>query len=127
VSTNFGWSLPPGVTTEMIDRAYGYDQPDREIHKCSKCGAFLRNKPDRTENWEAGIDCTGIATAYEAAYTEGLIEILGEEYRGRTYTETITPCGEERAHDPHTEIYAAGTNEFRRCSRCGTESMEEVG
>ena len=34
----FGWSLPPGVTSKMIDEAYGVDQPcavcARDIDSC---------------------------------------------------------------------------------------------
>jgi hypothetical protein len=35
----FGWDLPPGVTSRMIDDAYG-DGDTRLLH-CSNCGGFL--------------------------------------------------------------------------------------
>jgi hypothetical protein len=33
MSNKFGWSLPPGVTSRMIDEAYGVEGP------CVTCGA----------------------------------------------------------------------------------------
>jgi hypothetical protein len=120
-------NLPPGVSSADIERAYGgpSDDPPPPI-KCTGCGAFLRRKSDRTEPLEDSAECDGIAYPYQAAYTDGLIDILGEEYRGKTYTEYWSTCGEQATHPRHREIFDAGTVEFRHCRRCGIDSKEVV-
>ena len=50
--TDFGWDLPPGVTTADIDRAFGGDEPyerllERLPDTCPRCGAATM-EPDPT-------------------------------------------------------------------------------
>lgn len=113
----FGWDLPPGVTSRMIDEMYGVEPPPPPV--CERCHAFLRWQPDQTKPWEDALDCDGKAVPYEQEYTPGLIALLGEEYEGRTYVEHFAPCGDCADHEPHREIFAAGNDEYRFCRRCG--------
>lgn len=124
---DFGWSLPPGVTSDMIDRAYGWDPDPYVPLKCARCGGFLKAKPERTEAWEDGITCDGTVQTYETEYDDLAVAILGDEYRGRRYSYTVSPCGiEQGVHAPHFDLMAAGTHEYRTCTRCGYENREVI-
>lgn len=123
----FGWSLPPGCTT------LPGDEPDalelRMAHRC-KCGAFLPNNPERTEPWEDATECDGKVEAYDQPYDEGSIQILGEEYRGKTYKVYVASCGAmlknaNERHAPHREVHNAGTTGFYRCGKCNHLSKKD--
>lgn len=120
----FGWDLPPGVTTAMIERAYGGDEPVQP--RCEQCRGFLPFEPERTEPWEDGFDCNGVAEALVHPYAADVIAIIGEEYRGQTYTEFRAPCGRDDNHPPHREIMWAGFFEYRTCRRCGHVNKESI-
>ena len=122
MSGQFGWSLPPGVTTRMIEDAQGvgYEQP-----RCWHCKSFLPAKPDRTERWEDALDCDGTITVYHEEYDERLVAILGEDYRGKTYPVTVADCGVDRGrHAPHRDVMDSGEFRFWTCRRCGKETKD---
>ena len=111
---NMGWSLPPGVTGAMIERAYGYEEP--ESIRC-RCGAFLPARADSREDVEDWLDCDGTVRREEVPYDAVTAEILGPG----TVTFVWSDCGPDRGpHEPHREIMWADTLELRRCRRCGT-------
>lgn len=97
------------------------DEPrDRPSPHCSNCNARLPQLPDRMEPWEEGFDCSGEIRMVDQEYTEGLIDILGEDFRGKTYQVAVADCGVDmEPHAPHREITWAGVDEIRRCRACG--------
>lgn len=118
---SFGWSLPPGVTSAMIDGMY----EERPRLRCSSCGAFLPDEADRQEYAEDAIDCDGSERILQQPYDESLITILGEEYRDQTYGVSVSPCGIDRGkHEPHREIMHADSFGVRKCRRCGVENRD---
>lgn len=121
----FGWSLPPGC-----GRLPG-EEPDphdlQMAHRCSKCGGFLRMKPDQSVPWEDGFDCDGKITSCEVEYSEGEVRILGEDFKGKTFPVHRASCGEEVStpdahHAPHHTTYAAGMTNTYVCRQCGHET-----
>jgi hypothetical protein len=116
-------NYPPGVTGADIERAYGWEEPARQ-RRC-ECGAFLPVKPNRREYWAAYQECDGEAKTYTFTYDEGTIAILGEEFRGKTYTERLAPCGEQESHRAHREVMHDGESLFWSCRRCGKEHRDE--
>lgn len=114
--------MPPGVSVNQIPgNTPEDDYADMVANgwrpKCRKCGGFLTLEPEAFE--QKTSMCSGKATRYENEYSEALIAILGEEYRGKTYDIYFAPCGEEcgpEGHNKH-EIYE-GTNLYRTCRNC---------
>jgi hypothetical protein len=105
---------------------YGPDPPfpgDESWPRCS-CGAWLRLKADRVEDWEDATECDGTVEIVQYAYDESSIAVLGEEYRGKTYGVAVSACGAEigKPHEPHREVNWAGATEYRTCRRCGHEN-----
>lgn len=95
--------------------------------KCRQCGAFLRREPERTEHWEDAVDCDGSETLVVMEYSDSMVAILGEEFRGKTYTESVSPCGiEVGMHASHREVLMAGETRHRTCRRCGAEDKEAL-
>lgn len=109
----FGWSLPPGV----------HRLPNEESEpiqpKCGRCCSFLSWKPEKVEPWEDSFECNGKLTFHEEQFDDSFIRILGEDYRNKTYTVGISPCGDEKEHLPHKEINSFGEYHVRTCKRCG--------
>jgi hypothetical protein len=104
------------------------DPNDRLPPRCARCGAFLSREVDRLEQRETYLDCDGSETLEQAPYDESLIAILGEEFRGKTYTVSYSPCGLDIGqHEPHRELQAAWDELYRHCRRCGYDSMEVDG
>lgn len=116
----FGWDYPPGC------HSVPGDEPDtfelQMAHRCRKCGAFLSAKSDGQEGWEEGWNCDGKGTEYQQGYDEAEIQILGEEFRGKTYTVRETYCGKQGDHQPHRVIMDAGTAMVYKCRKCGHEN-----
>jgi hypothetical protein len=129
-----GFNLPPGV------RYLPGESPEEERAlmiaegwrpQCS-CGAFLRIEPDYREGFEDAFECNGIPQKHthvwgEAQQDEGVLAIIGEEFRGQPYDVYVTPCGEEsdpEGHAPHREILNAGDILHRMCKRCGKNNTE---
>jgi hypothetical protein len=77
---------------------------------------------------EGAIECDGRPQAYEQEYEESLVRILGEEFRGKKYTEYYFTCGqisgENEPHAPHKETVMTWATEYRKCGRCGHENKE---
>jgi hypothetical protein len=121
MSRIFGWSLPPGVT-----RLPG-DEPDEHepgtAHRCKKCRAFLPVKPTRIVPREDSWDCNGKVREYKEEYSESVIQILGEEYRGKQATIRMTDCDLEREHKPHKVVAMMWEDHVFVCRRCGTETV----
>ena len=128
-----GFNLPPGVSVSDIpgnrpEDLYWEWIAEGVRHRCGDCGGFLRFKPDCFVDWEEGVDCDGKPRAMQFAYEEGTIAILGEEYRGKTYTVHFADCGEEcgpDGHKPHRHIEMAGRTNIHRCRKCGKRN--EIG
>lgn len=94
-------------------------EPPPQPH-CSHCGGFLPRRPDMSVPFEQGFECSGEVRIHHEPYTEGLVAILGEEYRGKTYEIQVSDCGiDQGPHAPHREVVAAGVFETRICKRCG--------
>jgi len=92
--------------------------------RCQDCGAYLRNQPDSTEPWEASVDCNGQLTRAEVEYDNLLVGILGDEYQGKTYTETYpAACGSGIEHTPHHYVFDSGTYCVRVCRKCGAKNL----
>ncbi len=121
----FGWDLPPGCSHSDIDRYYGWDDY-APIH-CPTCGCFVSEKPIRTYQQNYERECDGKLTQVEISYDETLIRILGEEYRGKSYTETYPPVcvlsefPGEKEHPPHKFVVETSTFEVRYCKHCQKE------
>jgi hypothetical protein len=111
---------------------HGFDWPGGPEYepppppRCQHCGAFLRCDPDSREPWEDALDCDGSETGYDEPYGEGLIAVLGEEVRGKTYRVMYSPCGSNGGqHQPHREVIAAGEAFIWTCRRCGKETRDQ--
>lgn len=92
--------------------------------RCNQCKGFLPSKIERVEHGQKVQHCDGKITSYECEYDEGLINILGEEYRGKTYKIYYSCDGDEvdentKDHEPHDILISLWTKEFRTCKRCG--------
>lgn len=93
---------------------------------CSNCNLHLPSLPDKVTPWADTVSCDGRVTHATQEYTEGLVDILGEEFRGKTYAIAFTSCGEEGPHAPHTDTLAEGVDEYRRCGACGEEDIRRL-
>jgi hypothetical protein len=97
----FGWSLPPGCTTLP-----GENEPDeRVLYRCSACGGFLREKPDRTEDKEGWAHCLGWTGTEE-------------------WPQQCAACDSDKIHGPHKFLIAQWKEFFRICGRCGHENKD---
>lgn len=107
------------------DRYFGGRGDSERDRHCSKCGGFLAERPDRTVDWEESDACDGSAVTVSQEYSEGLVAVLGDEYRGQTYDLLVSACGVDVGpHEPHLEVLAAGVTEHRTCARCGHDNEE---
>ena len=71
------------------DPYFEYEPPESDFH-CSACGRFLTDEPTYTREWQMVHRCDGEPKVLDCVYggsahDEGLIEILGEEFRGKSY------------------------------------------
>lgn len=101
--SKFGWSLPPGCTTLP-----GENEPDGPpLYRCTHCGAFLPQKADRTEQWEAAEECDGGAICPEI----GLL---------------LSMCGSSTPHAPHRFVMDCGTLLVWDCRKCKKETKSAI-
>jgi hypothetical protein len=119
----FGWSLPPGCTLRDIEGS-----PEIPQLRCNQCNGFLPTKVERVEHGQNSQHCDGKIKSYECEYNEGLINILGEEYRGKTYKIYYSCDGDEvdentKDHLPHDILVSLWSKEFRTCKKCGHENI----
>lgn len=114
----FGWSLPPGCSLRDIE-----GPPEQSQPQCNLCHSFLPFKAERIEHGEHTKPCDGKIVSYECEYNEGLISILGEDYRGKTYKIYYSCDGEvgenTKDHEPHNVFMYDWSKEIRTCKRCG--------
>lgn len=127
----------------MMDRwsAYALDRwltrepeepEEMPLRHCVACGCALYDEPDFSKPWTDGTHCDGKLKKVEESYEEETVRILGEEFRGKTYTRYYFDCepwdaGEgSEEHAPHFVIEAAGWDEVRICPNCGNRSVEHM-
>jgi hypothetical protein len=105
------------------DRSLDWEPPPHP--KCGHCGAFLPLKPTRVENKADVLHCDGVDHTSPEEYSEGLIAILGEEYRSKTYDVHYSDCGlDVGPHEPHDEVQHAWAEIHRTCTKCGHDDVE---
>lgn len=68
---------------------YLFDKP-LPLPRCSTCGEFMQEQPEGFREWVTLERCSGEPKVIECKYgdvasDEGLLRILGEEYRGKSY------------------------------------------
>jgi hypothetical protein len=103
------------------------DPPDDEPPRPPRChcGGFLPAKADRYETHEDAIDCDGTEKLEAIPYEDSTIAIIGEEFRGTTYSASFSACGPEKGeHAPHREVLYADRIAIWTCPRCGQEHRE---
>ena len=66
-----------------------YEEPE-PLH-CSSCGRFLRIEPDFTRDLCAVGWCDGQPSVHECEHDEGVLRIIGDEFRGTTYKVAYPP------------------------------------
>jgi len=137
--------------TSRLDAWITRDPPEpeeREPLHCSACGQFLPEQPGRKIEEQSFSRCSGRASVYEEEHGEGVLAIIGDEFRGKTFQRAFPPpCGtkdgkgdmadaasaeeinphetEEWEHEPHwfPEPYGFATRYVRVCKGCGTSSF----
>jgi hypothetical protein len=96
--------------------------------RCAGCGSFLSRRADRTLSWTQTDRCDGQPQVFTASYTEadrGILDIIGWEHLGESYTVEYDPvCGGTPVHEPHEMVVADGIYEYRDCRRCGLVNKE---
>lgn len=125
----------------MYDPFRGYDQwltTDRSLDydelpphpKCSKCGGFLRIKPDRTESKEDTLSCDGTAREVKVFYSDHHLEVNellgcgGSDH----YMQIVSDCGvDTQPHAAHVDVMWAWCELHRTCPRCGHDTIEVDG
>lgn len=104
------------------DRSLDYEPPPQP--KCARCGSFLPWKVERVENKEDVLRCDGTVRVHPQEYDDGLVAILGDEYRGKTYDVAVSDCGiDTTPHAPHDEVQYAWSELHRTCKRCGHDDV----
>ncbi len=94
--------------------------------RCTKCKRFLSKKPDKAVEYEDALECDGSVTLVPEEYTEGMVGILGEAFRGRIYYNEYSVCGQTIGkHEPHSEVQMVYVRETRVCKACRTENVLE--
>lgn len=134
-----GYNLPPGVSVNDIPGNRPEDMfadwiAEGNRYHCEVCGSFLRFQSDEEIQWEECINCDGKARKHTHVYgeyeqDEGILAIIGEEFRGQKYDIYYYPCGIEgngNPHEPHKEILAVGVTEKRKCRNCGYVNERSV-
>jgi hypothetical protein len=128
-----GWNLPPGVNESDIPGNRPEDWLMEAIAegwrpRCEKCGGFLAIEPDDLEvQYE---HCDGIPHKKEIQYNdgthEGILDIIGEEYRDKSYTiYYFTNCDKfgwdesSEKHEPHSWPIPYSERVIRHCKKCG--------
>jgi len=95
----FGWSYPPGCSGPP-------EEPDYVPIRCSNCNYQLKNNPDRSEDVEILMQCSGVDQEFlERGYDCGM-------------------CGNNNIHEPHEYSEGFYRKYYRVCKHCGTENME---
>lgn len=86
-------NLPPGVTSAMIDRAYGFDREDILPERCPHCGGWLPWKPARGTTWAPDLikRCSGVADEYGFTACTGTEGWTGGDHAGHDYTAEFGP------------------------------------
>lgn len=96
----FGWSYPAGCSGPPDE---DYPEEWEITPRCDDCGSWMSRKPVRVEEFENAVLCDGKAS-------KGLFGWIAE-------------CGYcDGKHDPHRDIFAAGTINVHWCKRCKKES-----
>lgn len=88
----FGWDLPPGVTTSMLDRMYGEDEP--LPNHCTSCGRFLPKQPFRQINTTTRRWCDGKVRTYYDEYK-------GQKLKVGDFVHCKEEWGQYEEHEPH--------------------------
>lgn len=120
---------------------YGPDEPP--VYRCSHCGGFLAQQPEAQRQFTTLRHCNGKAHVIDGCtHDEGVLAIIGEEYRHTTFSVAYAPeCGGKTAehhqqgdegeiavadapsyeHEPHfyEEPYGSPCCEIRTCKKCG--------
>lgn len=114
-----------------ITREPDWDVDEPRVIRC-QCGAFLPQKPERTEEWEDAHQCDGKPTPFTHTYNAhddaGILDIIGWSHEGESW-EGMNPafCGLEEEHAPHKVVMWAGITNIWTCRRCGQEHRESEG
>jgi hypothetical protein len=146
----FGWDLPPGVSMDSIERAYGGDGDECAPLNCGHCGGFLKRDAEATREWDVILLCDGKPSRIEQTHDDAVLAIIGEEHRGETFTICYpAACGsrdgkpgdysdggeeiseadlDAHTHAPHWFRDAWGQQQvaLRTCARCGTVNEETL-
>lgn len=120
-----------------------YEPP---VYRCSHCGSFLKAEAEGEREFMQIHMCDGKPKVIECKYgetdaDEGILAIIGEEYRGKGYRLGYAPaCGtkegshdlsydgeidpekaDEWEHEPHwyADPYGYTALALRTCGRCG--------
>ena len=91
--------VPPGCSDPP-------EEPDYAPIRCSHCNYQLKNKPDRSEDVDILMQCSGVDQEWlECGYDCGM-------------------CGDNKIHEPHEYSEGFYRKYYRVCKHCGTENME---
>jgi hypothetical protein len=91
-----------------ITRDPPYDDGERVQLKCLACGRFLKEQEDGLREWVAVEHCSGEAKVLDCVYgavasDEGILQIIGEEFRGTSYQIAYPPvCGSMKGSNHRT-------------------------
>lgn len=147
-------SLDRAALDRYITREpYWMEEEERPARHCTKCGRFLKDEPEGGRSWVQISRCNGEAKVLTCHYgenssDEGILQILGEEYRGKEYKLAYPPeCGTKEGsihadfdgdirpedapsykHDPHFFVedpWCYQETEIRTCV-CGHINEEAV-
>lgn len=119
------WFIAPGCSLRDIESLSEIPQL-----RCNQCKSFIQFQAERIEQKQTVYPCNGKITLHECEYSEGLINILGEEYRNKTYKVYHSCDGEVSEntpdHEPHNIVTNEWTIEFRTCKHCGLVNQKVI-
>jgi len=94
---------------------YWYDDGEPPIYRCIECSGFLSNQPDEKREVITKVWCDGkphvITCQYNDGTHEGILAIIGEEFREKTYEYATSPtCGTKEGGESGSDL---GSTEIR--------------